>query len=255
MKNRYKIILSYDGTLYAGWQVQKNAQCIQPIVQNALETICRHPIDLTGAGRTDAGVHALGQTAHYSIDNTIPLPRLHKSVNALLPADIQVRSIEEVSDDFHARYSAKGKIYHYHLHLDKYPDPFKRRYAAHVSYPVDLALLQKACTYFEGTHDFTSFAHRAQQGSAAQDAVRTIYRLNLVEEPGGIRLEFEGNGFLYKMVRNIVGTLLDIAAGKISLEEIPEIIAAKDRSKAGKTAPPQGLFLVHVDYTNSSKEV
>src|SRR5579872_5269513 len=125
MKNRYKIILSYDGTLYAGWQVQKNAQCIQPIVQNALETICRHPIDLTGAGRTDAGVHALGQTAHYSIDNTIPLPRLHKSVNALLPADIQVRSIEEVSDDFHARYSAKGKIYHYHLHLDKYPDPFK----------------------------------------------------------------------------------------------------------------------------------
>jgi tRNA pseudouridine38-40 synthase len=242
----YKLTIAYDGTHYGGWQVQPNAPSIQALLQDALSTTLRTPILATGSGRTDAGVHALSQTAHFSFEEVLDLMRLRASLAGLLPHDIRVKQIETVPDGFHARYSAKGKIYHYHLHLES--NPFKRLYSAHIQHPVDLDLLQRAAALFVGTHDFTSFASQPDRGSAARDPVRTLKRLDVILEPDGIRLEFEGTGFLYKMVRNIVGTLLEVSSGKRTLEDISQIFSAKDRKRAGKTAPPHGLFLMEVIY-------
>lgn len=245
---KYKLTIAYDGTSYGGWQIQPNAPSIQALIQDALQIALRAPISVTGSGRTDAGVHALGQTAHFSFEGPCDLKRLQASLSGLLPPDIRIRQIEKVPDDFHARYSAKGKIYHYHLHLEQPPSPFKRLYSTPIHHPVDLDLLKQAAALFVGTQDFTSFANEAHLSAAARNPIRTLKRLDLVAEPGGICLEFEGNGFLYKMVRNIVGTLLEVSSGKRALEEIPALFLAKDRRLAGKTAPPQGLFLIHVFY-------
>jgi tRNA pseudouridine38-40 synthase len=245
---KYKLILSYDGTNYGGWQVQPNATSIQTLVQNALEIALRTTVALTGAGRTDAGVHAIGQVAHFTTIDMVDCYRLQASLNGLLPLDIRVYSIQPVSIDFHSRYSAISKTYHYRFHLNKVLDPFKRLYTTHIPYKIDLPLLKEASQYFIGTHDFTSFANEAHKGSASKDAIRTLKRLDIVEEKDEVRLEFEADGFLYKMVRNITGTLLEIATHKILIEDIPEIFSAKDRKKAGRTAPPQGLFLVRVHY-------
>lgn len=250
LKMKYKLLIAYDGTHYGGWQRQSNSPCIQAFIEDVLKRILQKPITLIGSGRTDAGVHALAQVAHFSCDAAIPLEKTLASLNALLPADIRILSLEPVSDSFHARYSATGKIYHYRLHLGATIDPFKRRYAYHVPHSVDTQLLKKAATYFVGTHDFSAFANKASQGSAANNAVRTLFRLDIVEEEGGLRLEFEGNGFLYKMVRNIVGTLLDVCANKIALHNIPELIQLKDRKKTGRAAPPHGLHLIAVYYAN-----
>jgi tRNA pseudouridine38-40 synthase len=244
---RYKLTLSYDGTNYSGWQVQENAQSIQPLIQTALQTVLRHPLDLSGSGRTDAGVHARGQTAHFDSDTEISLPRLRISLNALLPPDIRILDIALVAPDFHARYSASSKIYHYHLRLDPILDPFTKLYSTQVFGPFDLAKVKEAVPHFLGTHDFTSFANVKE--AVQTDTIRTLSRLDLVDEIGGLRLEFEGDGFLYKMVRNIAGTLLDIGAGKISPQQIPSIFSARDRRKSGRAAPAQGLFLVEVKYS------
>lgn len=250
---KYKIVIAYDGTNYGGWQVQKNTVSIQSLIESALSRILRTKTSLCGSGRTDAGVHSLGQTAHFVTEANIHPSRILFSLNGLLPTDIRILSIERVPLEFHARYSATAKIYHYHLHLDPIPDPFKHLYSYHVPHPVDIALLKQTVKHFIGTHDFSSFANEGHQGSAAKNAVRTIYRIDVVDEPGGVRLEFEGNGFLYKMVRNIVGTLLDVCAGKIPKESIPEIFAAKDRRKAGRAAPPHGLYLMEVKYEKEVK--
>lgn len=239
---RYKLIISYDGTNYCGWQVQSNGTSIQTLVQKALETSLRHPLDLTGSGRTDAGVHARGQTAHFDTPVSFSPNRLLISLNALLPPDIRILRIDPTETTFHARYSAKSKIYHYHL--NRAMDPFSRLYSHRVPGPCDLDLLKAAAAQFIGTHDFTSFANVKDIPNT--DTIRTIHRLDIVEHKNGIRLEFEGDGFLYKMVRNITGTLLDIASGKP--KDIPAILAAKDRRQAGQAAPPQGLFLMEVVY-------
>jgi tRNA pseudouridine38-40 synthase len=247
---KFKLTIAYDGTQYGGWQNQPNAVSIQTLIEQSLSTILRLPTEIIGSGRTDAGVHALGQAAHFCHSEPIDLSRLRLSLNALLPQDIRIRSVEEVDEDFHARYSAIGKTYHYHLHLDPISDPFRRFYSTHVRHPIDLALLKEAAKQFIGTKDFTSFANEAHEGSASKNAVRTLHRLDVIEEAAGLRLEFEGNGFLYKMVRNIVGTLLDIARGQIPLSNLQSIFDAKDRRLAGRTAPPEGLFLVKVHYSN-----
>ncbi len=245
---KYRLIVAYDGTEFGGWQVQPNAVSIQSLIELSLSTILRVPTPILGSGRTDAGVHAYGQAAHFLTEKPIDTCRTLASLNGLLPNTIRILSLEPVPADFHARFSATSKIYHYRLHLDPVPDPFKRHYAYHVPHPVDLNLLKRAEEKFIGTHDFTSFANEAASGSASKGAVRTLYRLCVIDEPGGARLEFEGNGFLYKMVRNIVGTLLDVCAGKIKEEEIPAILAAKDRKKAGRAAPAHGLYLFEVNY-------
>lgn len=244
----YKLTIAYDGTEYCGWQVQPNGVSIQEIIQQKLSILVRRPTTIIGSGRTDAGVHALGQVANFHAPPIADLPKLMHSLNALLPPDIRILQSMEVAHSFHAQYSSLGKTYHYHLHTDRVPDPFKRLYSLHVREKIDLELLKEACSYFLGTHDFTAFANESHQGSASKDAVRTIQQLDVVPEPGGIRLEFYGDGFLYKMVRNIVGTLLEVAAGKRAKEELPVLLAAKDRKLAGETVPPQGLFLVNVQY-------
>lgn len=243
---RYKLIISYDGTNYSGWQVQKNAPSIQAFVQKALQTALRHPADLTGSGRTDAGVHAHGQTAHFDTERPQQIPRLLGSLNALLPSDIRILEICPTAPDFHARYSATGKVYHYHLHLDPIADPFTKLYSHQVFGPFDLEKLRRGASYFLGAHDFTSFANVKED--APTDTIRTIQRLDIVPQVGGIRLEFEGDGFLYKMVRNITGLLLDVAAGKLDPEQIPKIFDARDRRQSAAAAPALGLFLHEVKY-------
>lgn len=233
----YKILISYEGTLYSGWQVQPNGISIQQLLQEAASTILRHPVQITGSGRTDAGVHATGQIAHIQ-EKTLPEQFLLQ-MNGILPPDIRVKSMEKVDADFHARYSAVGKIYHYHVTLGPIDDPFRRRFALHWPYPFDLDAIRKTAHKLVGTHNFTSFAN---EGGSAKDKVRTLKRCDLIEEEHGVRFELEANGFLYKMVRNIVGTLLEQQG------DISAILAAKDRKAAGKAAKPHGLFLVKVLY-------
>lgn len=248
MNHNYKLTIAYDGTAYAGWQIQPNGLTIQEILQQKIAIILSHEVNVIGSGRTDSGVHALAQTANFLFHNPIDLFRFKGSLNALLPKDIRINDIVEVPTNFHAQYSALGKIYHYHLHLDRVENPFSRLYRWHLPTKIDTHLLKLATKPFIGTHDFTSFANEASAGCAAHDPIRNIKRIDVVDQPGGLRLEFEGDGFLYKMVRNITGTLIEVANGKRPLSDIEKILNAKDRRQAGQTAPPQGLFLVEVQY-------
>ena len=247
-EQRYKLTIAYDGTNYSGWQVQPNGSAIQPLIQRALATVLRTSVGLTGSGRTDAGVHARGQTAHFDAKEPLETSRLRNSLNALLPPDIRIQRIDPVDPDFHARYSASSKIYHYHLHLDPVIDPFTRLYRHQVFGPCDLSRVRAAIPHFLGTRDFLSFANEPHRGSASRGSVRTLSRLDLILQKGGFRLEFEGNGFLYKMVRNIGGVLLEVGAGKLDESEIPKIFAAKDRRRGAAALPPQGLILMEVRY-------
>jgi len=246
---KFKLLIAYDGTHYHGWQTQKNARSIQDLILNALMTALRtKDLSLIGAARTDAKVHALGQVAHFETDKLFHSKLLLLSLNGLLPTDIRILSIEEADPTFHARYSAKRKIYHYHLHLNKALSPFKRLYSHHVLSPIDLGKIAEACPLFIGRQNFSSFANDSLIGAVAKNPFRHLYRLEVKEEEGGVRLEFEGDGFFYKMVRNIVGTLLDIGKGKIDQEMLLTIFNAKDRRTASAAAPPQGLFLMQVLY-------
>jgi tRNA pseudouridine38-40 synthase len=245
---KYKMTIAYDGTNYGGWQIQPNAPSIQDLIEKKLSIALREKVAITGSGRTDSGVHALGQVAHFSTEKEVNPYKLHHSLNSLLPFDVRIKEITKAQKDFHARYSATGKVYYYHLHLDKVGNPFTRLYAWHVLHKVDLLLLRASAPLFLGTKDFSAFACEAHKGAAAKNGVRTLKRLDVIEEEGGVRLELEADGFLYKMARSITGTLMDICAGHITPEEIPSIFAAKDRRRAGRAAPPHGLFLAKVFY-------
>ncbi|MGH2637958.1 MAG: tRNA pseudouridine(38-40) synthase TruA [Rhabdochlamydiaceae bacterium] len=244
---KYKLLIAYDGTRYGGWQIQPTSTSIQAVIEAALKIALRKETPIISSGRTDAGVHARGQVAHFEAP-PVDLALLYRSLNGLLPEDIRIRHIENVPQSVHARYSALSKEYHYHIHLDWALDPFKRHYAYHHPYPLDLNLMEKASLSFLGTRDFTSFANQASKGSAAKNPIRTITRLQIIPESGGFRLEFEGDGFLYKMVRNITGTLLDVGRKKLTPEEIPALFEKKDRRQISSVAPPQGLFLIKVNY-------
>jgi tRNA pseudouridine38-40 synthase len=246
--NRYKLTISYDGTHYSGWQVQSHFLSIQVFIQKALQTILNEKIDLTGAGRTDAGVHALGQTAHFSIVKELDLFRFHYSLNCLLPKDIRITKIEKVSLSFHARYSAIGKIYHYRIYCGAIHDPFSHHFVLHIPYPLDIEKMKLAASVLIGTHDFSSFAHQARYGSAAKNPIKTLKRIDIISDESHLRFELEADGFLYKMVRNIIGTLLEVGRGMLNAEDVLGILQAKDRKKAKMTAPPHGLFLIRVLY-------
>jgi len=245
---RYKLITAFDGTNYSGWQIQPNNNTIQAELQRAFAIALNQKVHVTGCGRTDAGVHAKAHASHVTVDEEVDTGKLLYKLAALLPADIRVLSIELMTMDFHARYGAYSKTYHYHLHLSRHLSPFKRHYCHQVFADVNLDLMQKAAKMFEGEHDFTSFAHQASHGCAKYAPVKTIYKSQLIEADEGVIYEVQGSGFLHKMVRNMVGTLIDIGRGKIEFENLAKIMAAKDRRLAGKTAPPQGLFLVEVQY-------
>ncbi len=244
----YKLIIAYDGRNYFGWQIQKNGLSIQEIIQNKMAIILKEKTTIHGSGRTDAKVHAINQTAHFHISYKLDERRFLHSLNALLPKDIRVKSIEEMPEKFHARYLATGKIYHYHIHLDPVSNPFKYHYSWHVHQKLDLEKLKIGAEIFLGTHDFTSFTNETHKGTVSHDPIRTLKRLDVINQDGGIRLEFEGDGFLYKMVRNITGFLVEVAKNKRDASEILDILQAKDRTKAGPAAPPEGLFLMHVLY-------
>lgn len=249
---KYKLLIAYDGTHFGGWQRQPNALSIQELIEKALSTSLRKNVAIVGAGRTDQGVHALEQVAHFSTEIPFDPKKLRLSLNGLLPSDIRITDVLPVSSSFHARYSAKGKIYRYHLYLSDVVSPFRRPYVLPLSYKIDKDLLHRALPYFIGKHDFTSFSNEAHKGSAGKNPVRTLHRIDVFEEGEELILEFEGEGFLYKMVRNIVGTLIDVARRKIPLEELPKIFEAKDRRKAGAAAPARGLFLVKVLYESDN---
>lgn len=244
----YRLLIAYKGTHYHGWQLQPNGISIQEEIEKALAIILRESVRVIGAGRTDAGVHALGQVAHFQTDNALDLHNLQISLNGLLPKDIRILSVEMAHQTFHAQYSAISKVYRYHLFLGKVLSPFVREFVWHIPYPLNLEELENTTTHFIGKHDFTSFANEAHTGVAAYDPIRTITRISFIPEKEGIAIEFEADGFLYKMVRNIMGMLVDCSRGKRSSEEIPAILEAKDRRKAAVAAPPQGLFLVSIQY-------
>ena len=257
-KAKYKLTISYDGTNYGGWQYQPNTLTIQEVIEKAFETLFKKKIPVVGSSRTDAGVHALGQVAQIQLDDPIEPIKLLYSLNGLLPHDIRIISIEAVDDDFHVRFDAKRKVYHYHLWCELFHNPCQRSYSYHVRHKIDPELLKKACSYFVGTHNFKAFANENSKGAAQSCPVKTLFSLNVFEQPGGYRLEFEGSGFLYKMVRNIVGTLLACARGKLDLPLIPEIFAKQDRRLLPKSAPAHGLFLMRIDYelaTEDKKQV
>jgi tRNA pseudouridine38-40 synthase len=245
----YKIIISYDGTNYKGWQIQPNGVSVQEVIQNTMDVILKEKVVIRGSGRTDTGVHAKAQVAHFKYGFELDSHRFLYSMNSLLPADIRILSIEKTTPDFHAQHSATGKTYHYHIHLNAVFSPFKYKHSWHIHQSLNLAEMEKAAIAFLGTHDFTSFANEAHLGACAKDPVRTLKRLDIIHEEGGIRLEFEGDGFLYKMVRNITGFLVDVGRGRRNASDLQALFAAKNRQLASKAAPACGLFLVTVHYT------
>lgn len=245
---RYLMTISYDGTSFAGYQKQPRERTIQGELEKALKEISGgKKISVFGAGRTDAGVHAMAQRVHFDLDMKITCEKLEKGLNSLLPNDIYVRKIEEVAENFHARFSAIGKEYIYKLNMGEY-NPLERNYVYQHNKKLDVTEMERAMKYLEGTHNFKSFTKSDEE---KDDYVRTISQTNLIRDSKDINkitLVFVGTGFLRYMVRNMVGTLIMVGEGKIRSEEIIEILKKEDRKSAGKTANAEGLYLKNVFY-------
>jgi tRNA pseudouridine38-40 synthase len=243
---RMKVTVAYDGTDFAGYQIQPSGRTVQGSVQAALKKIHKGEFVPTSAsGRTDAGVHAIGQVIHFDTNMDIPATGWLRGLNAILPKDIQVRNVEEVDESFHARFSSVSKEYHYKLLTGNQPDIFKRNHAFYYPYRLNRDDIKIACAYFLGTHDFTSFS---SVKTHVTNKVRTIYELSLIEDGEELTFKIKGSGFLYNMVRIIVGTLLDVGQGRKRPEDIKTIIQREDRAFASKTAPAHGLYLHQVSY-------
>ena len=242
---RVKLVLSYDGTAYGGSQRQKNAPTIQQTLEEALRKILKEKVRLLFAGRTDAGVHAEGQVAAFSTRRKIPLRGLKRGLNAMLPKDIVVRSAAQVPSDFHPRFRPSLKEYRYTIWNHPVPTPFLREYAFHVPQPLNLPAMRHAARFLVGKHNFKSFQASDQK---RRSSVRTLRRLAVRRRGPLIRMNFQGDGFVYRMVRNIVGTLLEVGKGRRSPGEIFRLLSKKDRRLAGPTAPAKGLCLVRVTY-------
>lgn len=244
MKN-IKLVIEYDGSSYAGWQRQNNALSIQEAVERAIGLITSEEITITGSSRTDAGVHARGQTANFYTKSKIPVEKFSAAINSKLPRDISILGAEEVSEDFHARYFSKGKRYSYTI-LNRRANPaLMRNYLSHCPYELNFEDMVRASRSFIGTHDFSAFR---STGSSVKTSVRTVRFLELEKKGDIITMNIEADGFLYNMVRIIAGTLIDIGRGRIPADSISDIIASKDRERAGHTAPPMGLCLEKVYY-------
>jgi tRNA pseudouridine38-40 synthase len=253
-----KITLAYDGTPYVGWQRQAAGTSIQGLLEAAVARIEGEAVTVAGAGRTDAGVHALGQVASVTVPSaasSIACDAYMRALNASLPEDVRVRAVEEAGDDFHARFSARAKTYRYRVTRAAVASPFESRYAWHVTHPLDVVSMRVALEACRGEHDFAAFQ---STGTPVRDTVRTVLAARITEAPAPapldlsapplILIELTGTGFLRHMVRAIAGTLVDIGRGRWPPAEMAAILASRDRSRAGPTAPPQGLFLVSVDY-------
>ncbi|MFK9119851.1 tRNA pseudouridine(38-40) synthase TruA [Peribacillus castrilensis] len=243
---KYKCVIAYDGTDFAGYQVQPEKRTIQSEFEAVLAQMHKGTIiKVTASGRTDSGVHAKGQVLHFESPLTFPTENWIKAFSALLPTDIIVLEVDIVPDDFHARFHTTGKEYRYIVARSKLRDPFKRNYAYHYPYPLNVEAMREAISYLIGTHDFTSFCSAKTE---VVDKVRTIKEMDFEENDDFMVFRFVGEGFLYNMVRILVGTLLDVGSGKMSPHDMSGILDKKDRSFAGKTAPAQGLYLWKVFY-------
>jgi len=247
-----KLVISYDGTHFSGWQRQRNAPTIQGEIERYLNLMTRESIALHGAGRTDAGVHAAGMVAHFTTTATISCDDFLHGLNSMLPGSIRILAAEEVDPNFHARYSAIGKRYQYTLYTGKIHPPHLRLYSVHITSELNITAIQICLKHLCGTHDFSSFENsgsRDKSNCSGRGAVRTIYHAEIIESsPDQLIFQFIGDGFLRNMVRNLVGTLLEVGRGKFSTEAFSEILEAKDRTMAGRTAPAHGLFLKEVIY-------
>ncbi|MCY9006964.1 tRNA pseudouridine(38-40) synthase TruA [Peribacillus frigoritolerans] len=243
---KYKCVIAYDGTDFAGYQVQPEKRTIQSEFEAVLAQMHKGTIiKVTASGRTDSGVHAKGQVLHFESPLTFPTENWIKAFSALLPTDIIALEVDIVPDDFHARFHTTGKEYRYIVARSKLRDPFKRNYAYHYPYPLNVEAIREAISYLIGTHDFTSFCSAKTE---VVDKVRTIKEMDFEESDDFLVFRFVGEGFLYNMVRILVGTLLDVGSGKMSPHDMSGILDKKDRSFAGKTAPAQGLYLWKVFY-------
>lgn len=243
---RYKCIISYDGSGFSGYQVQPNKRTVQSELEAVLAKMHKgEQIKVSASGRTDAGVHAKGQVIHFDSSLPIEEKKWEMALNSMLPEDISVLAVKRASATFHARFDAVGKEYHYVLQLSSKRDPFRRHFAYHYPYNLNIEAMQEASNFFLGTHDFTSFCSTKTE---VEDKVRTIETIDFIPEGNLLTLRFIGNGFLYNMVRILVGTLLEVGAGDRKPEDIPAILGNKDRRIAGKTAPAQGLYLMQVFY-------
>lgn len=242
---RIQLIVEYDGTNYAGWQRQENALAVQQVIEEKLRRLTKEPIVIHGASRTDAGVHALGQSAHFDTACAIPEDKFCFALNTMLPPDIRIRESRQVPETFHARFSTKGKRYRYLFHVHPHAGALNRLTHAHVIYPLDEQLMQREASELVGTHDFAAFA---ASGSVVRDTVRTIYRADVLREGTEIRLIVEGSGFLYNMVRIIAGTLIGVGSGKLTPGAFSRAIETGNRLDLGVTAPAHGLTLMEVFY-------
>lgn len=242
---RYAVTIQYLGTNYCGWQNQKNGISVQGVLEKAFLKLFKGEVAVFGSGRTDAGVHALGQVAHFDTDSKIPADKIPFAVNTLLPNDIRVVGCKVVANDFHARFNAIQKTYVYRLYVSPHINPLKMHIAEHITGTLDIDNMVKASSYIEGTHDFKCFL---ASGSNVKSTVRTVSKIDIDCKNEDISISVSGDGFLYNMVRIIAGTLVDVGKGKIKADDIPNIILSKNRTLAGKTLQAKGLCLKEVKY-------
>jgi tRNA pseudouridine38-40 synthase len=254
-----KLTLSYDGTDFYGWQMQTGKPTVEGAVTDVLRKITQENLAIHGAGRTDSGVHALGQVAHFRTRSELSPVEIQRALNALLPPSIRVVSAEERGPDFHARWESLGKTYRYRIFRGHVVPPFESRYVLHYPYLLDVDAMREAARLFEGTHDFTSFA--ASTGDEEEDrertTVREIYSSQLLWDEKSELLIYEvcGKAFLRYMVRKMVGTLLDVGRGRLTPADVTQLFELRDRSKSGPTVPPHGLFLVEVEYPDPTDSI
>lgn len=245
MKKRIKLIIAYDGTNYCGWQVQPNGITVEQVINEKLSQLLQEEIEVIGASRTDSGVHALGNVAVFDTETRIPSDKISYSLNQWLPDDIRIQHSEEVPPEFHPRYCDSIKTYEYKILNRKFDLPTERHYAHFCYRPLDIEKMRQAASFIQGEHDFKSFC---SPGAQVLSTIRTIYTLDIQKEEDMIRIRISGNGFLYNMVRIIVGTLIKVGQGSIEPQHMQEIIEACDRSFAGPTAPAKGLTLIGIKY-------
>ena len=240
-----KLIIEYDGKGFNGWQKQPTKLNIQGEIEKAIGEITGEEIDLIASGRTDAGVHSLGQTANFKTNTNIPAEKLAYAINSKLKKSIRIKCAEDVDERFHSRYSVKSKKYRYTINTSTHGSAIFRDMEYHFPIQLIVEKMQIAAKYFEGEHDFKAFK---ASGTSSKSSIRTIYKAEVIQNGDRIYIELTGSGFLYNMVRIISGTLLDVGTGKVKPEEIKDIIESKERIRAGKTLPANGLCLVEVNY-------
>lgn len=247
MLRKVLFTIAYDGTNFFGWQIQKDpdVRTVQGETEKALSRLFKTDIAVTGASRTDRGVHALGQRATIEVDTTMPTENMPSAINSVLPMDIAVVKAEDVAEGFHPRFDAKNKTYIYTIYNSRLRNPLYRNTSELVRWQLDIDKMKKAAGSFIGTHDFKGFCF---SGNSSKTTVRTIYSLDVNRDGDFIKITVNGNGFLYNMVRIIAGTLIQVGAGKIDPESMADIIASGDRARAGHTAGPSGLYLKNIEY-------